>query len=94
MQAVTQKPILNAFINIIKWYLFQKQSMCFALQLPQVCKAGKHTACVVIKKNLKAAVNGVKSSQLQKSIFFLYRESQRIAHDRIFSPGCDTSPKV
>lgn len=90
MQPVTQKPILNAFINIIKWYLFQKQGMCFALQLPRVCKAG----CVVIKKDLKDAVNGVKPSQLQKSIFFLYRESQRIAHDRIFTPGCDTSPKV
>ncbi len=94
MQPVTQKPILNAFINIIKWSLFQKQGMFCALQLPWVCKAGMHTACVVIKNDLKAAVNGVKPSQLQKSIFFLYRESQHIAHDRIFTPGCDTSPKV
>lgn len=51
--------------------------MCFAL--PHVCKQQKHTrtACAVIKKDLKAAGNGVKPTQLQKSIFPLYRESQR-----------------
>lgn len=46
MQLVTQKPIQNTFINIIKWYLFQKQCMYFVLQLPRVCNGrNTHNMC-------------------------------------------------